>query len=61
MSGTVRFTAIVVTLLLACLALLVVFDILPLERMGAYAARVVIAGVVIVLAAAVLSLLSRSR
>ncbi|MFB9068124.1 hypothetical protein [Pseudofulvimonas gallinarii] len=61
MSATFRFIAVLTTVLLAGLALLVVFDLLPLERLGAYAARIVIAGVILVLAAGLLSMLSRSR
>jgi hypothetical protein len=61
MSATFRFIAVLTTVLLAGLALLVVFDLLPLERLGAYAARIVIAGVILVLTAGLLSMLSRSR
>lgn len=61
MSSTYRFIAIVITLVLAALALMVVFDVLPLHRLGAYAARIVIAGVIIALTAGLLSMLSRPR
>lgn len=61
MSSTTRFIAILTTLILAGLALLVVFDVLPLARLGAYAARIVIAGVIIALTVFVVSLLSRPR
>lgn len=61
MSSTNRFIAILITLVLAGLALLVVFDVLSLSRLGAYAARIVIAGVIVALTVSVVSLLSRPR
>lgn len=61
MSSSFRFIAILITLVLAGLALMVVFDLLPLAQLGVYATRLVIAGVIIALTIALLSMLSRPR
>lgn len=60
-SGVVRVILGLAVVLLATVALLVIFDVIPAEQLRTYSVKVVLAAAVITVAAAAIALLARGR